>query len=370
MARDDYKRILKRRVGQIEEELDPELGIRENMVNAYLKSFQKKSREEAEQTADKLLKGILDFQDNLAAYQQEGLEGILQAVDSAMEGKSDSEKYALCLNMIVAVKSMDQKLLETLFGSERFQADTTFEELKGAEIGSDVQITEGMLEEAREELKKALESSAITLNDIETLSRIPQDQLEGYARDFAIGSWSYEERKAYLALAAYMAYEDGELSLQEETDPYSWAVVMAAAVETEKTVKDASLGRITWERASQILKGIGMVLLAMGMMYIIWAASGALIAAIGMAAGILNQLIVSAVGLWIVLGMMDTFEEPLKWFGAGFDRVKEFLENHYEPVKEGIFSAFRFVRDKVAAGYGFVKAGAKNLVSRWQTVET
>ena len=27
MARDDYKRILKRRVGQIEEELDPELGI-------------------------------------------------------------------------------------------------------------------------------------------------------------------------------------------------------------------------------------------------------------------------------------------------------------------------------------------------------
>ena len=148
MARDDYKRILKRRVGQIEEELDPELGIRENMVNAYLKSFPKKSREEAEQTADKLLKGILDFQDNLAAYQQEGLEGILQAVDSAMEGKSDSEKYALCLNMIVAVKSMDQKLLETLFGSERFQADTTFEELKGAEIGSDVQITEGMLEEA------------------------------------------------------------------------------------------------------------------------------------------------------------------------------------------------------------------------------
>ena len=69
MARDDYKRILKRRVGQIEEELDPELGIRENMVNAYLKSFPKKSREEAEQTADKLLKGILDFQDNLAAYQ-------------------------------------------------------------------------------------------------------------------------------------------------------------------------------------------------------------------------------------------------------------------------------------------------------------
>ncbi len=43
MARDDYKRILKRRVGQIEEELDPELGIRENMVNAYLKSFPKKA---------------------------------------------------------------------------------------------------------------------------------------------------------------------------------------------------------------------------------------------------------------------------------------------------------------------------------------
>ena len=369
MARDDYKKILKRRVGQIEEGLDPELGIRENMVSAYLKSFPKKSREEAEQTADKLLKGIRDFQDNLAAYQQEGLEGILQAVDSAMEGKPDSEKYALYLTMIVAVKSMDQKLLETLFCSERFQADTTFEGIKGAEIGSDVQITEGMLWEAREQLKKALESSVITLNDIETLSRIPQDQLEDYARDFAMGSWSYEERKAYLALAAYMAYEDGELPLQEETDPYSWAAVMAAAVETEKTVKDASMGRITWERASQILKGIGMVLLAMGMMYIIWVASGALITAIGMAAGILNQLIVSAVGLWIVLGMVNTFDEPLKWFGAGFDRVKEFLEDHYEPVKEGIFTAFRFVRAKVAAGYGFIKAGVENLASHWQTVE-
>lgn len=362
--------ILKEYSNKLKPLENPELSIRENLLNMYMDCYPDVTEEEAGEIVDNILNGISDFNQGLSAYVQNGMEAVLEIMEQKQEEKSAKERYAAYCNMTIAIKTMDQRVLSSLLGSEKFQAEAALEELFNSGISCEVKVTEEMLEEAKQQLVSALESSVISLNDIERLKNMPEDSAEEYIREFAIEGWSVEEKKAYLSLAAYLAYQDGKLlpEEEEEADPYLWAVAVAASVETEKTIHDALKGNIAWEIAALTLKAIGCVALTLGICSLTIYSLCFFLAILLSTSSLLASLIAGTVGLYILCSFCSTLVGTIGIYSKGFDHVKEFVESNYGTVLEGIQKAYEFIKTKVTAGYIYIRGAVTNLLSNEQKV--
>ncbi|MBT9779408.1 hypothetical protein GPL15_23300 [Clostridium sp. MCC353] len=357
--------ILKEYSDKLKTMVNPDSGVRENLLNMYMDRYPDVTENEAEEIIDNILKGISDFDQGLSAYTQNGLEAVLEKIEQDQEEKSPAERYAAYCNMTLAIKTMDQRVLSSLLGPDKFQADNALEELFGTGVDCETIVTVEMVEEAREQMISALESSVISLNDIERLKNLPEDSAEEYIREFAVEGWSLEERKAYLSLAAYLAYQDGKLlpEEEEEADPYLWAVAVAASVETEKTIHDALKGNIAWEAAAFTLKAIGCVALTIGVCALTIYSLLLYLAILFTTSSLIGTLLVGTIGLYILCFFCDAVVDTIGLYWKGFDHVKAFVENNYGVVLEGIQKAYEFIKSRVTAGYLYVKNAVNNSIS-------
>lgn len=343
-------RIIKEYAGNLKVQIDQSKSVRENMIRMYMEHYPDMSGEAARQEIEGLMNGIMDFNQTLSAVSQSGIEAVVQKFDQYLEGKSPSEKYSFYCNTLVVVNAMGQNVLQNILGSEKFKAEEELRQLMNTGVDCEVDVNEEDIKEVRQKVLDALENSLITVADIERLKEIGEDE-ESFIHDFAIEGWSQMERKAYLSLAAYLAYKDGFLDIDGQAEPYQWAVTMSAVVEAEETVREASIGRITWEKAVKILKGIGVVALGLGMVAVEIIGIMVFLNLICAAGSLLSAVVIAAVALWAIFGMECVSSSIIKGFENGFDRVKNFIEDNYEPVKEKLTSAWQFIREKITAGY-------------------
>ena len=356
--------ILKEYSEKLKPMVNPDLSVRDNLLSMYTNYYPDVTESEAGEIIDNIIKGISDFDQGLSAYTQNGLKAVLEKIEQEQEEKSPAERYTAYCNMTIAIKTMDQRVLKSLLGPDKFQADDTLEELFSTGVDCEAVVTEEMVEEARGQLVFALESSVISLNDIERLKNMPEDSAEEYIREFAVEGWSMEEKKAYLSLAAYLAYQDGKiLPEEEEADPYLWSVAVAASVETEKTIHDALKGNIAWEAAAFTLKAIGCVALTIGIcsltIYSLYLFLGILLNT----SSLIGTLFVGTVGLYILCSFCEVLTGSIGVYWKGYDHVKAFVENNYGVVLEGIQKAYEFIKGKVTAGYLYMRNAVDNSVS-------
>lgn len=357
--------ILKEYSDKLKPMVNPDLSVRENLLNMYMDRYTDVTETEAGEIIDNILKGISDFDQGLSAYTQNGLEAVLEKIEQDQEEKTPAERYAAYCNMTIAIKTMDQRVLSSLLGPDKFQADDALEELFQTGVDCEAVVTEEMVEEAKGQMILALESSVISLNDIERLKNLPEDSAEEYIREFAVEGWSLEERKAYLSLAAYLAYQDGKLlpEEEEEADPYLWAVAVAASVETEKTIYDALKGNIAWEAAAFTLKAIGCVALTIGVCSLTIYSLCLFLEILFTTSSLIGALLVGTIGLYILCSFCDALVGTIGVYWRGFDHVKTFAEDNYGVVLEGIQKAYEFIKSKVTAGYLYIRNAVNSSIS-------
>ena len=360
-------RIIKEYAGDLKTQIDQGKGVRENMIHMYMEHYPDMGEEDAKQEIDGLMNGIMDFNQTLSAVNQNGTEAVIQKFDQYLEGKSLSEQYSFYCNTLVVINAMGQNVLQNILGSEKFEAEEELRQLMNTGVDCEVDVKVEDVEEVRQKVLDALENSLITVADIERLKEVGEDK-ENFIHDFAIEGWSQMERKAYLSLAAYLAYKDGVLDIDGEAEPYQWAVTMSAVVEAEETVREASMGRITWEKAAKILKGIGLVALGLGMIAVEIIGIMVFLNLLCVAGSLLNIVIITAVALWAMFGMESVSSDIMDGFENGFDRVKNFIEDNYEPVKEKLTSAWQFIREKITAGYICIRDKISQVLSHRERV--
>ena len=368
---DKYKKILEEKMAEFQEHIREDAGVKENMMNIYRGAYGDITEEEAEKIVDKLLEGIHKFDETLSAYMEKGTEAVLEEIDASLGEASNEEKYAAYLNAIVVIKTLDSSILEKILKEGNFENEEMFSQVKGSvQIESNAIVTDEMLEEARKQLADALETSVISLSDIKALQEMPQEEVEAFARNFADERWADEERKAYFSLAAYMAYQDEDIEMDEEaSDPFFWAVSTAAAMETERVIQDAKKGLISWETARKILKGIGYTVLVLGMGLILLGVTGIFLDILGHTMGFLGTVFFAAIGIWIIGGMLSVSGKPLVWYSDMFDRAVEFISEHTGALRENIRTALKFVREKLSAGYVRMRDAVKNNILNRPTVK-
>lgn len=350
------RRILKEYLEELKILEEPDLGIRENLQNMYMNYCSDAVEEEAESITDNILRGIFDFNKGMSAFEQDGVETVIEIIEEHLMGKSNSEKYTTYCNATVAIKTMDQKVFSKLLGSEKFQTEEALEELFYSGVECQVFVTDEMVEEVQQLMITSLESSVISLNDIERLKNIPEEDAEEYIREFAVEEWSSEERKAYLSLAAYLAYRDGKLFQDKEKDeaavnPYYWAVAIAANVEAEGTLHNALQGNITWEKAAFTIQTIGYVVFALAVMI---ANTAIMLLVLGLmieTASIFSFILTGLIGFGLICAVvfLEGLLEDFYYDGCKF--VKEYAEDNYERVLEGIKNVYQYVKSKIIAGY-------------------
>lgn len=360
--------ILKAYLDKLEVLEDPDAGVRENLLNMYRNRYPDAMEEEAEAVINGILSGIFDFNQGVSAYVQNGMEAVLDITERQLKDKNNREKYTTYCNITVAIKTMDQKVLSRLLGSEKFQAEAALENLfySGVECGTNV--TDEMVEEVQQMMISSLESSVILLIDIERLKDIPEDQAEEYIREFAAEEWSAEERKAYLALAAYLAYRDGKIYPETgeaayAVNPYYWAVSIAAEVEAEKAVHDALRGNTTWQTAVMIIRSIGYIVFALVVCTVNTALLILVIELMCTTAGVLSFFVIGALGFGLLFAL--TCVEALIEDGVT-DRcefVKRYIEDNYERIQEGIENVYQYIKNKITAGYLFLSGNTGNDIS-------
>lgn len=335
---------------------EPDLGIRKNLQNMYMSCCSHSAEEEAERITDNILRGIYDFNKGMSAFAQNGMETVIEIMEEHLADKSNSERYTTYCNIVVAIKAMDQKVFSKLLGSEKFQTEDALEELFYTGVECQAFVTEEMVEEVQQLMITSLESSVISLNDIERLKDIPEEEAEEYIREFAVEEWSSEERKAYLSLAAYLAYRDGKLFPSKEQEeaavnPYYWAVAIAANVEAEGTLHNALQGNITWEKAAYIIQTIGYIIFSLA---VVIADTAVMLLVLDLMIGttctfsfILTGLI--GLGLLYVIIFSENLLEDFYCDSCKF--IKEYVEDNYESVLEGIKNVYQYIKSKITAGY-------------------
>ncbi|MBT9779407.1 hypothetical protein GPL15_23295 [Clostridium sp. MCC353] len=347
---------------------NPDLGMRENLLNLYKNSCPDASEEEAGEAVDHILCGILDFNEGVSAFVQNGTEAVLDVIERQTGEKSNEERYTTYCNITVAIKTMDQKVFSELMGSEKFHMEEALENLFYSHMECGGNVTEEMVEEAKQMMISALESSVISLNDIEGLKNIPEDMAEEYIREFAVEEWSLEERKAYLSLAAYLAYRDGKIfadvdEAQAAVSPYYWAVSIAADLEAEKAVHNALKGNTTWENAMKVIKAVGCIALSLALCIV---DTGLLLLTLGLmftTASVFSFFAIGLLGYGLMFGFIYLELLLEDGYTASCEFVKKYVEDNYEKIQDGIQNVCQFIKNKVMAGYLIVTGRTSSSIS-------
>lgn len=345
-----------------------DLGIRENLLNMYRNSCTDVPEEEAEKAVDDILRGILDFNEGVSAYVKNETEAVLEVIDKQIGEKSREERYTTYCNIAVAIKAMDQKVFSELLGPEKFCAEEALESLFYSDMKCGGDVTDEMIEEAQQMMISALETSVISLNDIEGLKNIPEDMAEEYIREFAVEEWSLEERKAYLSLAVYLAYRDGKIFADQEeardaVNPYYWAVSIAADLEAEKTIHNALKGNTTWEMAMKVIRAIGCIALSLAVCIV---DTGLLLVTLGLmfsAAGVFSFFAIGLLGYGLIFAFLYLEVVLEDGYTASCEFIKRYVEDNYERIQDGIQNVYQFIKNKITAGYLIISGSNGSNVS-------
>jgi hypothetical protein len=350
---------------QIGESENSAIPVREIMVDFFLKHFPSNSRTDAEIIVDKIIKGTSTFTQYYDELKNEDEVKLIEKFNEAMKDLSLEDKYNCMLNFLVALKAVDSKLIADYVTEEQLDHLEKFEGIKEQvySIASE-DVTQETFDELIELAKEAIENSAVGIagnpDIIELIKELPVN--EEAAQKFALKNWDDAEFKNYSALAAYVAYLNGEIpSIPAETDPEIIAIGVAAGIERDKIINQARTGIITWEKAFKVLKIISGILLTC---LIAWIALqvflGILTVSIGLGAAIFGNIVIAAL-VGSVLGgfiaykaasyILDNGVDLLSDIGDGYDKVTEYIrETIFPKIVDSISAITRFINEKVIRG--------------------
>ena len=233
------------------------------------------------------------------------------------------------------------------FDEEKASQIENFQTVKGRYAVSG-EVTEEMLDGVIEKIANALKDNTFCLTTTEMMASLFEKIQEGSSLEECLsGSEEDFRMKLANAMMTYIAYQKGLIAslAGQEIAPEAIAVGAAAGVEQARVMEDFRLGRISWDRALEILKFIGGVALWCTLAFLFTSAA-VVITLLSFAAmtnflggSILAMVISGAVSMCLAFELAELTAETvlsiIEWGGSAFDQVIRYWQETAWPfVKE------------------------------------
>ena len=339
----DYVKTL---AAQFAESEDKEKTLKENLVEFFMGHFSDEvGRKSATETIERIASGITTFNEQLSEALKKDLEAgkvdyleALSAVGSDMPLKNRFELYASFLILLETLEA-DNLNLEEMSFKESYEAKkhTRFVIPQGEEVSQE------MLNEVLEKINYMLENSSFCLSTIES-SRSLLDVLDDDKLAFALIDSEEEDLRAKMIMATctYIGVKSGEITaLAPETKPEFVALGVAAGIEEQKVLANLANGNLDENKAVQVLKIIGAVVLITALVVASAYLASTIAAGIGvglfilLGQGLLAMLVSSVLGVAIIctLTVMFTFlSVKLVEFALSiFDVIIDIVQSDIKP---------------------------------------
>ena len=192
-------------------------------------------RDEAEETVEKLREGIGYFPTNLLANEEEDLsQDLVSAFTAAVDGMKDDETRRRYIDNIL-----------TVFSTKDAAVGHSLRAKMTGDVSSDLAVIAGELEKNAELM--ATSSTMLMLNCLDKLTPEQITANIGLGDRFALAH----------ALSCYIAQQRGELYGDwQDFEPEMIGFGAAAAVETSHAVLLLKKGRITLQKAANLVKSV------------------------------------------------------------------------------------------------------------------
>ena len=369
----DYVKTL---AAQFAESEDKEKTLKENLVEFFMGHFSEEvGRKSATETIERITSGITTFNEQLSEALKKDLEAgkvdyldALSAVGSDMPLKNRFELYASFLILLETLEA-DNLNLEEMSFKESYEAKkhTRFVIPQGEEVSQE------MLNEVLEKINYMLENSSFCLSTIES-SRSLLDVLDDDKLAFALIDSEEEDLRAKMIMATctYIGVKSGEITaLAPETKPEFVALGVAAGIEEQKVLANLANGNLDENKAVQVLKIIGAVVLITALVfavsYISAIAGGAVLVCLftllgeGIFAAFASAIVASVVivGLYCLLTIASF--KIVEVAGDIFDKLVDFIREKTMPVVKEVWCKVKaWVNSKITTFFTADKEDDEN----------
>lgn len=338
---------------QVRSAVQVEKTTRENMTLIYQSYFPEKSLEESKAVVSSLVTGIETFAQNLEAANERS-QWIHETLQNSMKRLSDEEKYQMMTAFLATVKGVDVYFLRQTEGeNEAINVDKMLEDIrKNVSAEGKESITHEELENLMKMVEEAIETSSVIIvgnqEIIELIEALKEDEKNGSS--FVKNFWDEVQTRSYVALAAYITYQKGQLiSIGEGVNPEVIAIGIASEMEKDKLINEASLGEITWEVARKGIKLIAAVALLSVYVYVATVLVTSIVAGMGIIVGtLMNGSILGMLSGMVVGGYMcycgiDMYVQMCEEVGTllskGYDKAMDLIENGYKSIHSWMINA-------------------------------
>lgn len=262
-TQEDMARVTKR-YNAIADSANAELTLKENLVNAYMKSKPEISEEEAINIVNRLIDGC----ETLTKKYNEAFKdsfNVESEIATLCKGKNTEEKFTFLINALAVVETLNVDSYDSL-GNVKEALQTAIESYKK----SDHEPTEEDCDAMTKNLADALRDNTLLISGLEKAQEILHAANKtNTIIDFAAEQYDDAKMKAEMALAAWIEYESGNMpSAGTDATPESIGIGAATAVEEAKIMSDVAKGNKTMDIAIMCLKVLGAVALTCILGYI------------------------------------------------------------------------------------------------------
>jgi hypothetical protein len=320
-----------------------DLTLNENLVAFYLAQRPGTAKEDAEKILEALTKGVRTFHEELTEALKNNGVNYVEKLQELGQDLSNEQKYEIYINFLSTLTVLDVQN----FDEEKASQIENFQTVKGRYAVSG-EVTEEMLDGVIEKIANALKDNTFCLTTTEMMASLFEKIQEGSSLEECLsGSEEDFRMKLANAMMTYIAYQKGLIAslAGQEIAPEAIAVGAAAGVEQARVMEDFRLGRISWDRALEILKFIGGVALWCTLAFLFTSAA-VVITLLSFAAmtnflggSILAMVISGAVSMCLAFELAELTAETvlsiIEWGGSAFDQVIRYWQETAWPfVKE------------------------------------
>lgn len=215
-----------------------------------------KTQTEAENIVYQLKEGIAMFYENYDDCTEKGYVDYAIAVAKVLEGKTDEERCNYYVNILLVTHLAEKKLEEVQSLTEEELKKIRVRIVGDKEIDRDVDAL--TIETLRNQALVALENNKLMSFELSpdmdlTNKNVDFDKIRKFLAD--------EDNALYMAVAAYITQQNGELSLPNNMNAQMIGMAVAAGMKESEITTDLAEGKIDLPQWVGIMKIISGVLL-------------------------------------------------------------------------------------------------------------
>lgn len=334
---------------------DKSTNLKDNLVKFYMEQREGVTPEEAERVLDSIVKGVENFNKELSeALKNDSVDFSLKLIDAG-KGLTNEKKYELYVNVYAALLALSANNFNIEDGHQIEDVETLAK--KYAVTG---EVTDEQVQEIVDKIDEALKENTFCMTTTDVLNEIEDKKANiGNLSEIVRGCEDDMRVKEATALAAYIAYQNGEIEslAGKDVEPEAIAVAAAAGIEQARSFQLFADGKINKEALLHILKIIGGVALwlsiAIVLAYIITAGSIITYALIlnllgtSLVSIVITTATVLGLGLALSFEATDVLDKSMEIASEMFDDFVSFWrEKAWPKVKEAVDNAVSFFKQK------------------------